>query len=153
MTIATDVEARADGSGVIRAGVGLDREALAQVPELGEQLQVDDLRRAGWRVAGRGARPTASPGSAPSLPFATPAEARRAVAQLNGPGARSAASRVTREGSRVPLPVRFTGTVDLGRGLEGFADAELERRLGDGQPRRRRGDAEASASASTSSGW
>ena len=50
VTIATEVDARADGSGVIRAGVGLDREALAQVPDLAGQLQVDDLRRAGWRV-------------------------------------------------------------------------------------------------------
>jgi hypothetical protein len=134
VTIATDVEARADGSGFIRAGVGLDREALAQVPELDEQLQVDDLRRAGWRVVGPRRERDGLTWVRASLPFETPAEARRAVAQLNGPAGPFRDFALTHEGSRFRSRVRFTGTVDLEAGLAGFADAELERRLGEANP-------------------
>jgi hypothetical protein len=45
--VAAGVEARRDGSGVVRAGVGLDREALKEVPDLPNRLRVDDLRKAG----------------------------------------------------------------------------------------------------------
>jgi hypothetical protein len=134
VTVATDVEARADGSGVIRAGVGLDREALAQVPQLAEQLQVDDLRRAGWRVLAPRRERDGLTWVRASYPFATPAEAQRAVAQLNGPSGPFRGFALTHEASRFRSRVRFTGTVDLERGLEGFADAELERRLGAANP-------------------
>jgi hypothetical protein len=134
VTIAADVEARADGSGVIRAGVGLDRQALAQVPRLAEQLQVDDLRRAGWRVVGPRREPDGLTWVRASLPFATPAGAHRAVAQLTGPAGPFRGFMLTREGARFRSRVRFRGTVDLATGLEGFADAELERRLGAANP-------------------
>ena len=134
VTIATDVEARADGSGLIRAGVGLDREALAQVPQLAEQLQVDDLRRAGWRVVGPRRERDGLTWVRASFPFETPAEAHRAVAHLNGPAGPFRGFALKHEASRFRSRVRFSGTVDLGRGLEGFADAELERRLGAANP-------------------
>ena len=44
--VVAGVEARRDGSGVVRAGVGLDREALKEVPDLPNRLRVDDLRKA-----------------------------------------------------------------------------------------------------------
>ena len=134
VTIATEVDARADGSGVIRAGVGLDREALAQVPDLAGQLQVDDLRRAGWRVVGPQRERDGLTWIRASHPFASPAGARRAVAQLAGPGGPFRGFALTHGGSRFRSRVRFTGTVDLGTGLAGFADAELERRLGAANP-------------------
>jgi hypothetical protein len=134
VTIATDVQARVDGSGVIRAGVGLDPEALAQVPQLAEQLQVDDLRRAGWQVVGPRRERDGLTWIRATLPFATPAEAHRAVAQLNGPAGPFRGFAVTHETSRFRSRVRFTGTVDLRAGLAGFADAELERRLGAANP-------------------
>ena len=134
VTIATEVDARADGGGVIRAGVGLDREALAQVPDLAGQLQVDDLRRAGWRVVGPQRERDGLTWIRASHPFASPAGAHRAVAQLTGPGGPFRGFTLTHGGSRFRSRVRFTGTVDLGTGLEGFADAELERRLGAANP-------------------
>ncbi|TML91018.1 MAG: hypothetical protein E6G06_11125 [Actinobacteria bacterium] len=134
VTIATEVDARADGGGVIRAGVGLDREALAQVPDLAGQLQVDDLRRAGWRVVGPQRERDGLTWIRASHPFASPAGAHRAVAQLTGPGGPFRGFALTHGGSRFRSRVRFTGTVDLGTGLAGFADAELERRLGAANP-------------------
>ena len=134
VTIATDVEARRDGSGVIRAGVGLDREALAEVPDLAEQLQVDDLRRTGWRVTGPRREPDGLTWIRASLAFDTPAEAQQGVAQLNGPAGPFRGFALTRDGSPFRPRLRFTGTVDLSTGLEGFADAELERRLGAANP-------------------
>jgi hypothetical protein len=134
VTIATEVDARADGSGVIRAGVGLDREAVAQVPDLAEQLQVDDLRRAGWRVVGPRRERDGLTWIRASHPFASPAGAHRTVAQLTGPGGPFRGFALTQGSSRFRSRVRFTGTVDLGTGLAGFADAELERRLGAANP-------------------
>jgi hypothetical protein len=134
VTVATEVEARADGSGVIHAGVGLDREARAQVPDLAEQLQVDDLRRAGWRIVGPRREADGLTWVRASHPFATPSGAHRVVAQLTGPGGPFRGFALTHAGSRFRARVRFTGTVDLGTGLEGFADAELERRLGAANP-------------------
>ena len=52
VTIVAGVDAKADGSGVVRAGVGLDADALHQIPDLRQQLKVDDLRKAGWTVVG-----------------------------------------------------------------------------------------------------
>ena len=134
VTVATDVDARADGSGVIRAGVGLDREARAQVPDLAAQLQVDDLRRAGWRIVGPRREADGLTWVRASHPFSTPAGAQRVIAQLTGPGGPFRGFALTHSGSRFRSRVRFTGTVDLGTGLAAFADAELERRLGAANP-------------------
>jgi hypothetical protein len=134
VTITTDVDVDADGSGVVHVGVGLDRDALAQVPDLAEQLRVDDLRRAGWRVLGPRREADGLTWVRARHAFATPAEASRVLAQLNGPAGPFRGFAVTRDGSVFRKRVRFSGTVDLTRGLEGLADAELERRLGAANP-------------------
>jgi hypothetical protein len=134
VTIATDIDARRDGSGVIRVGVGLDREALAEVPKLAEQLQVDDLRRVGWRITGPRRETDGLTWIRASLAFDTPAEAQQAVAQLNGPAGPFRGFALTRDGSVYRQHLRLTGVVDLSSGLEGFVDSELARRLGNANP-------------------
>jgi hypothetical protein len=125
---------RADGSGVIRVGVGLDREALAEVPDLAEQLKTDDLRAAGWEVRGPQREADGLTWVRASRGFASPADAQRALSQLNGPEGPFRGFAVRREHSLFRDRLSFEGLVDLGSGLAGFADAELEERLGDANP-------------------
>src|SRR4029450_9346843 len=46
------VQMRDDGSGAVTVTVTLDPEAAARIPDLTDQLQVDDLEAVGWRVDG-----------------------------------------------------------------------------------------------------
>jgi hypothetical protein len=134
VTIATDVEAHADGSGVIRVGVGLDREALTEVPDLAEQLRTDDLRAAGWQIRGPQREADGLTWIRANYRFTSPDDAQRALGQLNGPEGPFREFVVRREHTLFRDRVSVAGLVDLGSGLAGFADAELERRLGDANP-------------------
>jgi len=126
------VDGRADGSGVVRAVVTLDKDAAGQVPDLGSKLRVDDLRSAGWRVDGP--TPTADGGLTVSArkAFATPAEAKTVVDQLSGKDGPFQAFTLRRSRSFAKTRLTFRGTVDLSKGLGSFSDAGLRQRLGDG---------------------
>jgi hypothetical protein len=114
--------------------VGLDREALAQVPDLADQLETDDLRAAGWHIRAPKREADGLTWIRADYRFASPADAQRALAQLNGPEGPFRGFSVRREHSLFRNQLSFTGLVDLGPGLAGFADAELERRLGEANP-------------------
>ena len=134
VTLAAVVDARPDGSGSVRAGVGLDGEALRQVGDLAAVLRVDDLRQAGWEVEGPEAEDDGLTWVRASKRFDDPGEADRAMAQLSGPGGPFRDFRLTRSGSLLRTRTTFTGTVDLGAGLAGLVDPELTERLGGGDP-------------------
>jgi len=134
MTLAAGVDARPDGSGTVRAGVGLDGEALRQVGDLAALLRVDDLRQAGWEVQGPEAEDDGLTWVRASKRFADPREAERAMAQLSGPAGPFQDFRLTRSGSLLRTRTTFTGTVDLAAGLAGLVDPELAERLGGGDP-------------------
>ena len=114
--------------------MGLDREALAEVPDLGDQLKTDDLRAAGWQIRGPQREADGLTWIRASHRFSTPSDAQRALAQLNGPEGPFRGFAVRREHSLFRDRLSFTGLVDLESGLAGFADAELERRLGEANP-------------------
>lgn len=132
--LAAGVDARPDGSGTVRAGVGLDIEAVRQVGDLAAVLRVDDLRQAGWEVQGPKAEDDGLTWVRASKPFSDPAEAERAMAQLSGPGGPFRDFRLTRSGSLLRTRTTFTGTVDLSAGLAGLVDPELTERLGGADP-------------------
>jgi hypothetical protein len=125
------VDARADGSGVVRATVTLDRDAVAQAGDLAGRLRVDDLRAAGWRI--EGPRAVAGGGSEvrAAKAFATPAEATTIVSQLAGEDGPFQSFRLRRSRSFLKTRTSFSGVVDLSRGLGSFSDDELRARLGD----------------------
>jgi hypothetical protein len=124
------VDARSDGSGVVRATVTLDKDAVSQVTDLRSQLRVDDLRSTGWRVDGP--TPTKDGGAvvSASKAFASPAEATTVVEQLSGPTGPFRAFVLRRSRSFAKTRTTFRGQVDLSKGLAGFSDAELRTRLG-----------------------
>ena len=128
--VAAGVEARRDGSGVVRAGVGLDREALKEVPDLPGRLRVDDLRKAGWEVTGPAAEKDGLTWVRATKKFSTPAGADRAVRELSGPTGPFQGFRLRRQHSLLRTTTRFRGVVDLTSGANGFTDEQLRQRLG-----------------------
>ena len=129
MTIAVGVDTHANGSGVVRAGVGLDADALRQIPDLAQQLRVDDLKRAGWTVVGPRKESDSRTWVRASKGFADAAGARRTVAELNGPNGPFKDFRLSRSHRFLRTKTSFAGTVDLS-GAGAFADQRLIQQLG-----------------------
>ncbi|MBV8304939.1 MAG: hypothetical protein JOZ04_12055, partial [Acidimicrobiia bacterium] len=129
MTIAVGVDAKQNGSGVVRAGVGLDDDALQQIPNLAQQLRVDDLERSGWTVAGPRKEADGRTWVRATKPFANPAGAATAMRELNGPDGPFKDFRLTVERSFLRTKTSFSGTVDR-VGAQGLADPKLQQQLG-----------------------
>jgi len=131
VTLAADIDVRADGSGTVRAGVGFDAEALAQIGDLGAALRTDDLRQAGWEILGPTTEDDGLTWVRASKGFADPQEAAVVAAQLNAPGGPFTDLRVTRDRSLLRTRTSFAGVVDLSAGLASLSDDELQAALGD----------------------
>jgi hypothetical protein len=129
VTIAVGVDTRANGSGVVRAGVGLDADALRQIPDLGQQLRVDDLKRAGWTVLGPRKESDGRTWIRASKGFTDASGARRVVAELNGPTGPFKDFRLSRRHQFLRTKTSFAGTVDLA-GAGALADQRLVQQLG-----------------------
>jgi hypothetical protein len=129
VTIAVGVDAHQNGSGVVRAGVGLDADALRQIPDLAQQLRVDDLKKAGWTIVGPRKERDGRTWVRATKPFADPAGARRAMVELNGPKGPFKNFRLTRTHSLLRTKTSFSGTVDLA-GARSLADPKLQEQLG-----------------------
>src|SRR6266508_3127392 len=133
-----------DGSGRIEVAVGLDAEALADLPDLDKNgivdaadltamLRVDDLRAAGWTLS----EPRADNGEVTWIsvtkPFGTPTEAAAVLNEVTGPGGPLHDFQLTRKHSFGKTTYEFAGTADLSGGIEAFGDAGLAAAL-DGEP-------------------
>jgi len=129
VTIAVGVDAKQNGSGVVRAGVGLDADALRQIPDLAQQLRVDDLKRAGWTVVGPRKESDNRTWVRATKPFASPAGAAKALTELNGPNGPFKGFHLTRKHSFLRTKTSFSGTVDR-VGARGLADPRLQQQLG-----------------------
>jgi hypothetical protein len=129
VTIAVGVDAKQNGSGVVRAGVGLDDDALHQIPNLAQQLRVDDLKKAGWTVVGPRKESDNRTWVRATKPFANPAGAAKAMTELNGPNGPFKNFRLTSKHSFLRTKTSFTGTVDR-VGAQGLADPRLQQQLG-----------------------
>ena len=125
-----DLVARPDGAGEVRATVVLDKEAAAQVPNLKQDLRVDDLAAAGWKVEGPSRGDDGEVRVEAVKSFTTPAGATRAVEELSGPKGPFRDFHLRVERSFLETKTSVNGTVDLSSGLEGFSDEVLRQRLG-----------------------
>jgi hypothetical protein len=131
VTLTAGIDARPDGSGSIRAGLGLDDAALREVGDLASELRLDDLRQAGWEVTGP--RKEENDGLTwvrLSKRFVDEAHAASVAAELSGPDGPFRDFKLERSRSFLKTTMRFTGLVDLSRGLTGLSDAALQERLG-----------------------
>ena len=128
--VSVEVEATAGGDGRVRATVTLDAEAARQVPDLAEQLRVDDLEAAGWEIEGPSAAPGGGSTVRASKPFASPAGAARALEELGGPSGPFASLRLRVDRGLWRTTSALAGEVDLTAGLAVFGDETLAERLG-----------------------
>jgi hypothetical protein len=132
-----------DGSGTVEVAVGLDEEALAQLPDLDRSgvgdpadltqlVRVDDLTATGWTVG-----PAEAEGETTWLratkPFGTPAEAAQILAELTGPEGGLRDFQLSRTHGFGSTKYAFSGHADLSAGIEAFGDSGLAQAL-DGEP-------------------
>lgn len=129
VTIAVGVDAQQNGSGIVRAGVGLDDDALRQIPDLAQQLRVDDLKKAGWTVLGPRKESDKRTWVRATKPFANSAGAAKAISELNGPNGPFKNFRLRTTHSFLRTKTSFSGTVDR-VGAQGLADSRLQQQLG-----------------------
>lgn len=120
------MEANADGSGVVRAGIGLDDDALAQLGDPAQELRLDDLRETGWAVAGPARERDGLTWVRVAHRFSSPEEANRVAAQLGEP---FRDLRLARERSFFKTKTSLTGEIDLSKGLAAFSDPALDAAL------------------------
>jgi hypothetical protein len=128
VTIGVGVDAKQNGSGVVRAGVGLDDDALRQIPDLAQQLRVDDLKKAGWNIVGPRKEGDKRTWVRATKPFANPNAAARALTELNGPNGPFKGFRLTSKHSFLRTKTTFNGTVDR-IGSKNLADPRLQQQL------------------------
>jgi hypothetical protein len=128
VTIAVGVDANQNGSGVIRAGVGLDNDALRQIPDLAQQLRVDDLKKAGWTIVGPRKERDGRTWVRATKPFRNPAGAEKAMAELNGPTGPFKDFHLRQSQSFLKTTTSFSGTVNL-QGARSLADPKLQEQL------------------------
>lgn len=137
------VEMADDGSGTVEVAVGLDDEAMAQLPDLDgsgvgdaadltQLVRADDLEATGWTLT----PPKAEDGATwlrVTKPFGTPEEAAQILGQLTGPDGGLGDFRLERSRGFGSTSYDFSGTADLSGGIEAFGDAGLAAAL-DGEP-------------------
>ena len=129
MDVNVAVDVTDDGSGAVRVGVGLDDAAMRRVPDLEDQLVLDDLERAGWTVTGPTEEQDGRTWIRATKPFATPDEAVGAMREISGAEGPFRDFGIDRDRGFLKTRWRFTGDVDLSRGIEGFSDDALRERL------------------------
>ncbi len=143
VTTVVTVHVNDDGSGTVEVTLGLDPEALANLPDLDgngisdaedlvQLVRTDDLTAAGWDVAGPDTE-----GNTTLLrvvkPYGSPEEAVSILGELTGPEGPLRELQVARDTWFGGERFRFSGVADLSGGLEAFADEGLAAEL-DGNP-------------------
>jgi FMN phosphatase YigB (HAD superfamily) len=119
-----------DGSGAVSVVVNLDPEAAARVPDLAEQLQVDDLVAAGWEIDGPSTVEGGSVQLSASKPFATPEQGEQVLAELAGPDGVLQEIDLGRTHEFGRTTYSFEAAVDPSRGVASLADPALVELVG-----------------------
>ena len=123
------VEVEDDGSGRVEVTVALDEAAAARVPELADQLEVDDLVADGWTVTGPAPEADGSTRIRASKGFDSAEEAPSVLAEVAGAEGPFRDLQVVSRPTLLDDVWVLDGTVDLTAGLAGFSDDALRARL------------------------
>src|SRR5215207_5524318 len=119
------VQMRDDGSGTVTVTVTLDPEAAARIPDLADQLQVDDLEEVGWRIDG----PATVEGGGVQIQatrgFDDPAQGAQVLAELTGPDGVFRDVELSRERQFARTTYSFHATADASGGVAALADEAL----------------------------
>lgn len=125
------VEAERDGSGWVRAGLGLDQEALRELGDPVKELRLDDLRQSGWDVTEPKTEKDGLTWVRVSKRFARAEDAARVAAELSGPEGPFRDFRLERSRTFFKTKTSLSGLVDLSAGLAGLSDPALQEKVGD----------------------
>ena len=134
VSVVVGVAVERNGTGRVTAGIGLDADAVRELGDPATALRLDDVRQAGWQVEGPRKEGDGLTWIRASKPFAGVDQVPAILAELNGPDGPFRDFRVVRTESLLRSRTTFSGTLDLSRGLVGFADPELTAALGDVDP-------------------
>lgn len=130
VVLTAGVDVGRDGSGIVRAGIGLDDDALARLGDPATELRLADLRQAGWTVTGPAKEKDGLTWVRATKRFSDAAGAAGVAAELSGPDGPFRSFQVVRTRGFLHTSTRFTGVVDLTKGLAGFSDPDLAAKLG-----------------------
>jgi hypothetical protein len=129
-----NVSVEEDGSVSLEVVTTLDAEALDRVGgDLGEVVELDDLRAAGWTVDGPSEEPDGGARLAVRRAFGNPEEAAAVFDELNGEDGPFQRFRVRRDTSFARTEWGFSGRIDFSGGIGALGDEGLAEEL-DGEP-------------------
>ena len=123
LDVVVNVEMEPDGTGVVRVEATADEELVAQVPDLVDDLRLEDATENGWQVEG----PTGIEGGGLRIvlshSFSSAAELANVLTSIGPPLTQMAAART--EGADGQIVNGINGVMVLPDGYESFADADL----------------------------
>lgn len=137
LDVTVDVVMQPDGTGTVTVVAVADAELVQQVPELVDDLRLDDAKANGWVVTG----PTPQEGGGVTItlahPFSSPEELASVLNSIGPPLSGMAAARTAETDADGVANGRTTNAIDgsmvLGNGFQSFADDALVQAVG-GQP-------------------
>lgn len=136
LDVAVDVAMQPDGSGTVTVDATADAELVAQVPDLVDDLRLEDAAAAGWVVTG----PTPVEGGGLTLrlahDFRTDEDLASLLNSIGPPLVDMQVARTTaidEDGNPGATTNAIDGTLVLADGFQSFADTDLVQAVG-GQP-------------------
>lgn len=128
LDVVVNVQMEPDGTGVVTVEATADEELVAQVPDLVDDLRLEDATENGWEVEG----PTGIDGGGLRIvlshSFSSAAELANVLTSIGPPLTQMAAART--EGADGQIVNGINGVMVLPNGYESFADADLVAAVG-----------------------
>ena len=128
LDVVVNVEMEPDGTGTVRVEAIADAELVAQVPNLVDDLRLDDAIENGWEVDGPTALEDGGLEIVLTHPFASAAELANVLTSIGPPLTQMAAART--EGVDGQIVNGINGVLVLPDGYESFADDALVAAVG-----------------------
>lgn len=129
--IRIDVDADDTGSGTIQVTVDVDNVLVTTVPGLASNIRYEDLVTSGWTVEGPIQVNNGGLRIILKYAFESPAEATRALNQINGPNGPLINAELKRTVNGRQVATTLDATAQLTGGLEAFSDAALTAAIGE----------------------
>ena len=119
-----------NGTGSVTVVVTADKDVVAKVPSLAQDIRTDDLKQAGWETDGP--KKTKSGGLTIELTrsFRNPAEANAVLAQVSEANGPLHDVVVTRSGKDTNSTWTLAGRLEITGGLDAFVDDAARKLLG-----------------------
>lgn len=129
--IRIDVDADDTGAGTIQITLDADNVLVTRVPGLAGDVRYEDLAASGWTVEGPFQVNNGGLRIIVKYPFESPAEATRALQQINGPNGPLIDPVLKRTVNGRQVATTLDATAQLIGGIEAFSDAALTAAIGE----------------------